>query len=524
MRSYQDHLSNLIIKKNLKIIKKPVLRSSAIFPFFLGKQLDTKITFLGYWFLKRKIKEVSVSITIRNKKGLELYYFNTLVNKTKSYEYSVKELLKNVNIKKVSEGSIEIEINSTKDLVFPFPAITISIVNSNSITFVHTCGRIFNNFHDKAQNTKNHVPESGFDLIPNKNVKPFFSFVNGPNKLINSNLKLILINQLGEKIYEKIKINEIQPYETKIINILNKKKRKFLNNKKGSIKIFHDFKDFFPRFMCGAIDNNKKFSTLTHSYYDLSSSKDKKIDLWKNPNHNIFFDSATSVPLFFLENKYTEFVIYPNYIKKKLSIKFEIFDFSGKNKNINYMYNLKKKPDRPIYLNLTNIFNKLSNDKLKENYFARVSTIGEGETPTRLKFGLNIGENKKKYNFTSNICFNTNIPVSNIVNKKASFKWSSIFPTDGFEFFISNISYLKKGFKDANLKLTFWDQDFKSYSKKIIIKDNGFFRFQYKKNTKLKKFLKNKTGWVTIQADNPFINGYYINFGNNGVVGADHLY
>ena len=94
MRSYQDHLSNLIIKKNLKIIKKPVLRSSAIFPFFLGKQLDTKITFLGYWFLKRKIKEVSVSITIRNKKGIELYYFNTLINKTKSYEYSVKELLK----------------------------------------------------------------------------------------------------------------------------------------------------------------------------------------------------------------------------------------------------------------------------------------------------------------------------------------------------------------------------------------------------------------------------------------------
>ena len=37
---------------------------------------------------------------------------------------------------------------------------------------------------------------------------------------------------------------------------------------------------------------------------------------------------------------------------------------------------------------------KLSKNKLKENYFARVSTIGKGETPTRLKFGLNIGQNK----------------------------------------------------------------------------------------------------------------------------------
>ena len=47
--------------------------------------------------------------------------------------------------------------------------------------------------------------------------------------------------------------------------------------------------------MCGALDVNNKFSILTHSYYDLSDSKNRKIDLWKNPDKKIFFDSSTSV-------------------------------------------------------------------------------------------------------------------------------------------------------------------------------------------------------------------------------------
>ena len=36
--------------------------------------------------------------------------------------------------------------------------------------------------------------------------------------------------------------------------------------------------------------------------------------------------------------------------------------------------------------------------------------------------------------------------------------------------------------------------------------------------------MNNKTGWVTIQSDNPFVDGWYFNFGKNGVVGADHLF
>ena len=54
-------------------------------------------------------------------------------------------------------------------MVFSFPAFVLNYVSINSSTFVHTCGRIYNDFEDLNLNSEIKVPESGFDIIPNKN-------------------------------------------------------------------------------------------------------------------------------------------------------------------------------------------------------------------------------------------------------------------------------------------------------------------------------------------------------------------
>ena len=55
---------------------------------------------------------------------------------------------------------------------------------------------------------------------------------------------------------------------------------------------------------------------------------------------------------------------------------------------------------------------------------------------------------------------------------------------------------------------------------KLMIME-GLVRF--KKNNNIKKFLR-KNCWITIQSDNPFVNGWYIERSDNGIVGADHLF
>ena len=58
----------------------------------------------------------------------------------------------------------------------------------------------------------------------------------------------------------------------------------------------------------------------------------------------------------------------------------------------------------------------------------------------------------------------------------------------------------------------------------IKINDNGSFWFHLNQDPKVLKFLNKKTGWVTIQSDNPFVNGWYLEVTNSGIVGADHLF
>ena len=70
MKSYSEHIKTTN-PKNLKL-RKPVYRSSTIFPFIINKEVDTKIFFFGYWLLKKQIKEVELQITFRNESGKSL--------------------------------------------------------------------------------------------------------------------------------------------------------------------------------------------------------------------------------------------------------------------------------------------------------------------------------------------------------------------------------------------------------------------------------------------------------------------
>ena len=119
------------------------------------------------------------------------------------------------------------------------------MVNSSSV--VHSCGRIYNDQDDFKVNNQILVPETGFDITDKKKFNPFFSFVNGNEDLKNSEITLDLVNYLGKEKTKKIKFKRIKPYETLFVDFLNKNDRDFFKNKKGTVRINHKFRSFFPR-------------------------------------------------------------------------------------------------------------------------------------------------------------------------------------------------------------------------------------------------------------------------------------
>ena len=191
MKSTQEHLSSTKSFGEVQNINyRPTMRSSAVFPVIHkpGKIISI-YTFMGYWLRKRNIPLVTALVTLRNESGEKINVKSIEINQTKSYEILSSDIITDQH--EDFDGSVEIEIFSAVDMVFPYPAITFALKGVNGLTFVHTCGRIYNDFDDLKSNTEQAVAETGFDLLVGKDYAPFFSFVNGPIPIKNTSPRLM---------------------------------------------------------------------------------------------------------------------------------------------------------------------------------------------------------------------------------------------------------------------------------------------------------------------------------------------
>ncbi len=520
MKIYSSHLKSTLSFGHLgSNLRKPIFRSSAIFPCLSNKNINTNILFLSYWMLKKNIPQVNLLITLREEYGKVVHREQKIINQARSNKISLKKLLEKINFKKNFFGSIELEIFSSKDLVFPYPAMVLNYVSKESSTFVHSAGRVFNDIEDENSNQELLVPESGIDILPEKLFESFISFVNGPYELKNEIIKIKVFNTKGKIKIKKFKLKKIKPYQAIFIKILNDKEKNFLGGKKGTAKIYHNLRGIFPRFTCGNINKKKTIASLTHTYYDQSQLKNA---YWINPDTKNLYDSIVTFPIFFEKNYDTELAVYPIYPKTKINFNLEVYNQIGQCiQKQDSIFKIDGKLNKPVYLNINKF---LTSKTSRQQLFAKIIINGGGHAPSRFKFGLNVG-NKNKYDLSSNICFSAAECNIKTLKKPSTFRWCPLLNQKNSIIKLSNISYSKKGFREANVDVNFWRvKDNKSISKKIKINDNGNYLFELNKNLKIKKFLDNDSGWVTFRSDNPFLFGWYFEDKDQGIVGGDHCF
>ena len=409
MKSFYKFLSSrLEFGETLDVNRKPVFRSSAIFPAIQTDFYTTNIMFLGYWLIKRKIREITILITLRSKDGKIVTRNTLLVDSPKSYSIELNSLLQNTSNKN-SEffGSIELEIFSIHDMVFPYPALVLQYYGENFNTCVHTLGRIYNDFEDLHENEVSRVPESGFDISCSKDLEPFVSFVNGPISNSNALFNYVITNSESEKFSGNFNLGEIQPYETMLLklkeNIPNLDK--ILKNKSGSITLEHNLEGFFPRFLAGNFQNSLDSLSFTHTFYDCSSSHDIS-DYWDRTTDE-FYDCSVYVPIFIDNNQYTELVIYPNFSPSEFDLDISLHDSDGKQVYLLESFLSISSNDSKLFkINFNEIIKNLDIDKHKVKTAHLISNF-KNKIPSRLKFGLNIGQENMKSKIPCNICFNS---------------------------------------------------------------------------------------------------------------------
>jgi hypothetical protein len=526
MKSYSNHLiTTQSFGESIPLNYRPTMRSSAAFPIRIeNKKIDSVITFMGYWLLKREIKEVTAIITIRSSSGETINVESNLINCVKSYSWSLSEILKKrlKNFNGDFFGSVEIEIFSARDMVFPYPAITLSYMSKLGNTFVHTCGRIYNDVSDMEVNNEQVVPETGFDIIPNEELSPYFSFVNGPQSINNETIVLEFINNEGESLSINKKIHNKNPYSTVWINVLEDKKAKsFFKGKRGTIKIHHNFVGFFPRFVAGNVYKNFEAISLTHTFYDTSEDLSDSA-VWKNSNTKEFFDSTISFPISF-NYDFTELVIYPNLVTNKCRISFEFYNEDGYKVGKSAFTDLIADSQKSVkYINCQKLLEDITSEK--KLHLCKVLFDGNGKVPTRMKFGLNIGKNSGA-NLPSNICFNAKVPNPKILNKPKSFKWCTVFDSMHQSIFITNSSFLRNNQPKAEIEASFWrEEDDQCLQLNFRLPADGVIDIMNGHRDEISNFLNGSIGWVSMLSSSPHTGGFYVTNFNKGVIGADHIY
>jgi len=525
MRSYYSHLQAVkSTGEEVLITQKPTFRSSAIFPVLHNNDYSSKVVFMGYWLLKRNIKEIGLLYTLRSAEGTILSRKYLLIDSAKAFSIQLSEFSDSIDTNFI--GSLELEIFSTQDLVYPYPAFVLIYFGDHFSTAVHTVGRIYNDMEDLAKNEEYKVRESGFDIYGNDNLSPFVAFTNGPVKNDQPQITYEINGPEQKTVKGSFNISQVKPFETVFIKLKEHiDLATILNGEAGSIKIGHNLEGFFPRFAVGNFDEHKKSVSITHSYYDCSSLSDEK-SFW-NRKDELMNDSSVSIPLYITGNLYTRIAIYPIFSPSDFSLSYAFYNESGQLiKFLEHYHLIKSNENAYEQIDFKSILQKEKIDLDKPKTVNLICNWQDkNKIPTRVKFGLNIGKESETPELPTNICFAPQLGNPAVLKKTGTFRWAPFINIGRSEVVLTNSSSLKQYSTPANVKLSFHREcDDQRIHREISIPGNGSLTIDLGTDKEISSFLNEKSGWLTAVSDNPFLNGYYFDFFESGSVGADHIF
>ncbi len=496
----------------------PTFKSSAIFFVLVDKYINTKISFLNYWKIKNHNKDISCQITIRKNDGDKILrkFFKVKLN---TYMISLKDLLnENLKITKFT-GSIEVELFSSLDLKYSFPAIDAIYETKQGISLVHSNQRVFDSMQDNLQNKSINQIQTGFDIYLDNKLETFIAAINGPLALNNQKMKIDFFNYNGQKFTTSNFFKSIKAYEIINFNLKSFKKLKnFLSGKRGYCKIDLPTKNIFNRVIVGTLNNNKTKITTTHSYYDCSQTKDyinlKKISA---------AEYGCYLPFNLFKKIKLDVVIYPIFSKANLNFSLEKIDKNNEKKIINSnVLRVSKNFKQPHIIEINKY---LKNEKkLSENIYFLNITSKDNLIPARLTFGFNYKTNS----------IGSNISDSMIVNhgkdfKSKGFYWGPAFISKKINTIIT-ISSFNKNKKRAQSKNKI---SLKIYGKNSIILKKVFnincpaaFNIYVNKiiNSKIKKIHNDEIVWFTISSNHKNLVCKHVHISTFGHVAADHVF
>lgn len=237
--------------------------------------VDTEVSLLNHFILKRGINGVVATVEFRDIKGDLVKTKKINMDEPRVYSIRASEHLSGAFL-----GSIYVYFNSDENLGVPFCAVVCSIKTQNSVCGVHTYGRRLEQNELGGSLDLNETVETGWTARDTNEVKSF-AVLHGGHERLTLDVQLEISNATNEKLLIE-RDCVLEPYGTLIIvpQDLSDEVAPHLGNEKGHIKVYIDgLSGIFPRMLCGNFSASSQTSVnlnevsemqFTHTNFDFS--------------------------------------------------------------------------------------------------------------------------------------------------------------------------------------------------------------------------------------------------------------
>ena len=277
-------------------------RSSAIFFAQVGKMVDTRLTFLNHFLLKRDIPEVKCVVTFRALDGTQISQTNFNVTEPRTYSVTVRDFVGSEFV-----GSAEIEFLSEYNLGVPFCATMAIYKSQNGYCQLHAYSRTYNTEEITEDRVYQKAAEIGWTLRDTEDVQSLAILHNGPESA-NGKINIRITNSAGERVDLVLPIATIPAYGSlQIVPSEHYDVKSFLAGQPGHGAVFFPASRAFPRMCCGNrrvnADGDVLDLQLTHSNFNYS--------VHQTPRLNVGEKAFSFLP--HLPQGELSLVVYPHY-------------------------------------------------------------------------------------------------------------------------------------------------------------------------------------------------------------------
>ena len=309
--------------------KKVVTRSSAVFYFIEQEDVTTEIHFMNYWREKRDT-DVTLIISLRDMMGFCFHKQTIPIDRQGGYVLKVSEILENFKKADYSQGSIEIEFLSKKDIAIAYPAAVVRYVGKKWHTAAHTSQRYFSK--DSGDDDSNidticEIEEGNLTISSDKRIEPFLIIHNG-QKAVESHKPIITIfSSDGKDTIIECEAWSWAPYQTRFVRLSELCDFKsILGNKAGSYSIKTLIGGVFPRLIGGNILKNQ-FS-IDHTNFAATDGPAAS-DVFPSKGDPNFKELVFNLPNNIADNWRCYIDLYPTYPSSDYIINKSLIDQKG---------------------------------------------------------------------------------------------------------------------------------------------------------------------------------------------------